>query len=53
MKHIIKMTFYLLTIISIFVISSCEKDLEENQLLDGKERITIKNIDDLPFLKNN
>ena len=52
MKHFIKMAFYLLSIISIFGISSCEKELYENQLSEGKERITINTLDDLPFLKN-
>ncbi len=52
MKHFIKMAFYLLSIISIFGISSCERELYENQIAEGKERITIKTLDDLPFLKN-
>ena len=52
MKHFIKMAFYLLSIISIFGISSCERELYENQIAEGKERITIKTLEDLPFLKN-
>ena len=52
MKQFIKMAFYLLSIISIFGISSCERELYENQIADGKERITVKTLDELPFLKN-
>ena len=32
--------------------SSCERELYENQITEGKKRITIKTLDDLPFLKS-
>ena len=47
MKHFIKMAFYLLSIIYIFGISSCEKDLYEDKIKQEKylvKKISFKDI---------
>ena len=56
MKHIIKMTFYLLTIISMFVISSCQKDLYDDEVYQSKiklESISLKNLKSGVKINNN
>ncbi|WP_395052826.1 hypothetical protein [Flavobacterium sp.] len=45
MKHFIKMAFYLLSIISIFGMSSCERDLYEDKIYQSKvnvEKVSLK-----------
>ena len=44
MKQTIKKAFYLLSFIAIFVMSSCEKDFENEKIINSKSKINIEDF---------
>lgn len=44
MKHIIKTTLYLLSFIAVFIMSSCEKEFENEKITNSKRKITLEDF---------